>query len=120
MIDFLDMNSAVLIEDLANPAIANPPALSGCQIAHHAMSDLLIIGYLERLQIGEVIPTVPAVPVVEFRSYLATVRTRFVNARVPDIIAGGDVFIASFDRALRLAWDKGTGTALGNCISDAL
>lgn len=68
-------------------AIAYPAALLGYDYAHQAMSDPLISGFLERLQIDEVIPTVPVVPGVEFRRYLETVKTRFANTRVADTIA---------------------------------
>lgn len=68
-------------------AIAYPAALLGYEYAHQAMSDPLIRGFLERLQIDEVIPTVPAVPGVEFKRYLDTVKARFANTRVADTIA---------------------------------
>lgn len=67
-------------------AIAYPAALLGYDFVHQAISDPLIRGFLERLQTEEVIPTVPAVPGVEFDRYFATVKTRFANARVADTI----------------------------------
>ncbi len=68
-------------------AIAYPSALLGLTYAHEAMTDPLVSGYLRRLQVSEIMPTVPPVPGVDTADYFATVERRFANSAVADTIA---------------------------------
>ena len=67
-------------------AIAYPAALMGIEFVHDAMAEPLVSGFLTRLETTEIIPTVPAVPGVDFLTYLDKVRERFSNAAVADTI----------------------------------
>lgn len=67
-------------------AIAYPAALMGYHFVHDAMADPLIDGFLAKLETSEIIPTVPAVPGVDFLKYLDKVRERFSNTAVGDTI----------------------------------
>lgn len=66
--------------------IAYPSALLGLTYAHQAMANPLIRDYLHRLQITEIIPTVPPVSGVDIEGYLASVKQRFANSAVADTI----------------------------------
>ncbi|MBO6892546.1 MAG: mannitol dehydrogenase family protein [Roseibium sp.] len=67
-------------------AIAYPAALLGHHFVHDAMADPLIRAYLRKLELDEILPTVPEIPGVDFETYLATVLQRFSNAAVGDTI----------------------------------
>ncbi|WP_136659800.1 mannitol dehydrogenase family protein [Nitratireductor sp. XY-223] len=67
-------------------AIAYPAALLGLVYAHDAMAHPLISAYLEKLELEEIIPTVPPIEGVNFRKYLAAVVERFSNPAVRDTV----------------------------------
>jgi mannitol 2-dehydrogenase len=67
-------------------AIAYPSALLGLTYVHQAMANPLVSAFLRKLQFAEIIPTVPAVPGVDFETYFATVERRFANDQVADTI----------------------------------
>lgn len=67
-------------------AIAYAAALFGLKYAHDAMNSSLIRGFLDRLEIDEIIPTVPPVPGVEFGSYFEITKSRFANPEIGDTI----------------------------------
>lgn len=67
-------------------AIAYPAALLGIHFVHDAMAEPSITGFLSKLESTEIIPTVPAVPGVNFHQYLEQVVERFSNKEVGDTI----------------------------------
>ncbi len=67
-------------------AIAYPAALMGIDYVHEAMAEPLIVGFLNRLEEHEIIPTVPPVDGVDFDAYFETVKQRFSNPTVGDTI----------------------------------
>ncbi|MEL6872718.1 MAG: mannitol dehydrogenase family protein, partial [Pseudomonadota bacterium] len=67
-------------------AIAYPAALMSYELVHEAMGATLIRAFLEKLQRSEIIPTVPAIPGVDFGAYFATIIERFSNSAVRDTI----------------------------------
>lgn len=67
-------------------AIAYPAALMGIHFVHDAMVEPCITGFLSKLENTEIIPTVPAVPGVNFYKYLEQVVERFSNKEVGDTI----------------------------------
>ncbi len=67
-------------------AIAYPAALLGIHFVHDAMADTLISGFLNKLITDEVIPTVPAIPGIDFAAYFENVVERFSNAVVGDTV----------------------------------
>ncbi len=66
--------------------IAYPSALMGYHFVHDGMADPLVNGFLAKLEVSEIIPTVPSVPGVNFMDYLAKVSERFSNSAVGDTI----------------------------------
>ncbi|PCI04153.1 MAG: mannitol dehydrogenase [Hyphomicrobiales bacterium] len=68
-------------------AIAYPAALLGIRYVHDAMADADIYGFLQTLEIDEIIPIVPPVPGVNFQTYLESIQERFSNAAVGDTIS---------------------------------
>lgn len=68
-------------------AIAYPAALLGLEFAHDAMAHPLISAYLEKLELEEIIPTVPPIGGVDFNDYLSAVVERFLNPAVRDTVA---------------------------------
>lgn len=70
----------------SHAAIAYPAALLGIHFVHEAMAHPAISAFLHKLAVDEIIPTVPAVPGVDFDDYLANVETRFSNPKVGDTI----------------------------------
>ncbi|MFK8033849.1 MAG: mannitol dehydrogenase family protein [Hyphomicrobiales bacterium] len=67
-------------------AIAYPAALMGIHFVHDAMAEPCITGFLSKLENDEIIPTVPAVPGMNFHKYLEQVMVRFSNKEVGDTI----------------------------------
>lgn len=67
-------------------AIAYPAALMGIHFVHDAMANEAIAGFLHKLAIDEIIPTVPLIPGIDFGDYLASIETRFANPKVGDTI----------------------------------
>lgn len=67
-------------------AIAYASALIGHHYVHDAMADPLIAGFLRRLTMEEILPTVPAIPGVDLAAYVELVAGRFSNAALGDTI----------------------------------
>lgn len=67
--------------------IAYSSALLGHTYAHEAMADPLVAGFLERVEVSEMIPTVPEIPGVSLRDYFRKVAERFANPALGDTIA---------------------------------
>ena len=66
--------------------IAYPAGILGIHYVHDAMSNSLIAKFLGWLLHKELIPTVPAIPGVEFEDYYTKIVERFSNAEVGDTI----------------------------------
>lgn len=62
-------------------------ALMGYHYVHEAMRDEVLRGWLRGLAISDTIPTLAALPGVDYLAYLDTVLTRFSNPAVADTIA---------------------------------
>lgn len=75
------------ILNAGHAAIAYPSALLGHTLASDAMNDPDMAAWLEAVIGREAIPTLPKIPGVDFRQYLATCAERFGNAEVGDTIA---------------------------------
>ncbi|EIM28388.1 mannitol dehydrogenase family protein [Microvirga lotononidis] len=67
-------------------AIAYPAALLGIHFVHDAMADPLVRAFLDKLEIGEIIPHVPPVPGVDLKEYYKLIANRFANPDVGDTI----------------------------------
>ncbi|AKH98978.1 mannitol-1-phosphate/altronate dehydrogenase [Hoeflea sp. IMCC20628] len=67
-------------------AIAYSSALLGHHFVHDAMADPLIAGFLNKLTVEEVLPTVPAIEGVSLTDYIAVVSKRFSNSALGDTI----------------------------------
>ncbi len=67
-------------------AIAYPSALLGHHFVHDAMADPAISAWLRALETREIIPTLPAIPGVDFAAYLDKIVERFSNPEVGDTI----------------------------------
>ncbi|MFT6897126.1 MAG: mannitol 2-dehydrogenase [Paraglaciecola sp.] len=67
-------------------AIAYPGALLGINFVHDVMADPLIGQYLKKLVTQEIIPTLPAVPGVDFNDYFTVIESRFANPEVRDTV----------------------------------
>lgn len=68
-------------------ALAYPAALLGIRFVHEAMADPLVGTFLDRLEIGEIIPAVPPVPGADLEAYWRVVARRFANPEIGDTIA---------------------------------
>lgn len=66
--------------------LAYPSGLLGIEYAHEAMQHDLIRGFLEQLQLREILPVVPPVPGVDLDVYQASVVQRFSNPAIADTI----------------------------------
>ena len=66
--------------------IAYPSGLLGIHYVHDAMANPLIAKFLNWLLHKELIPTVPAIPGVDFEAYYAKIVERFSNGEVGDTI----------------------------------
>ena len=66
--------------------LAYPAGLLGIEYAHEAMQNDLVKGFLEKVQLTEIVPTVPPVPGVELNEYQASVIQRFSNPAIGDTI----------------------------------
>ena len=66
--------------------ISYPAALMGIDHVDAAMADPLIIEYLDKLILEEVIPTLTPIEGVDFLEYFNSVKTRFSNSRIGDTI----------------------------------
>lgn len=67
-------------------AIAYPSALIGHHFVHDAMADPLIRSWLDTLERREIIPTLTAIPGVDYQAYRDKIIERFSNPRVGDTI----------------------------------
>jgi len=67
-------------------ALSFPSALMGFHYVHDAMSDALVMAYLEKTVTQEIIPTLSPVPGVDFNDYFKLIIERFSNAEVGDTI----------------------------------
>lgn len=67
-------------------AIAYPASLLGHHFVHDAMADPLIRAFLTKLEVEEILPTVPGISGVNFMDYLDTIMERFSNSAVGDTI----------------------------------
>lgn len=67
-------------------AIAYPAGLLGIHFVHDAMGDPLVRGFLDKLEMQEIIPHVPPVPGVDLNSYYQLIASRFANPDVGDTI----------------------------------
>lgn len=67
-------------------AIAYPAALLGITFVHDVMANSLIRQYLRKLVSEEIIPTLPAVPSVDFDQYFSIIESRFSNPEVRDTV----------------------------------
>jgi mannitol 2-dehydrogenase len=67
-------------------AIAYPGALLGIHYVHDAVADPQIPGFLDRLELAEIIPCVRAPAGVDLQAYYKLVVQRFSNAEVGDTI----------------------------------
>lgn len=67
-------------------AIAYASALLGHHFVHDAMTDPLISGFLHKLTIEEILPTVPHIEGVSLSRYIIVVAARFANAALGDTI----------------------------------
>tara|TARA_R110002020_G_scaffold27424_7_gene88362 strand:- start:842 stop:1756 length:915 start_codon:yes stop_codon:yes gene_type:complete len=67
-------------------AIAYSSALLGHHFVHDAMADPLIAGFLAKLTVEEILPTVPVIEGVSLTDYIALVARRFSNPALGDTI----------------------------------
>ena len=67
--------------------IAYPSALLGIHYVHEAMAHPLIAHFFHWLEHKELMPTVPAIPGVDFEAYYRKVFERFSNPAIGDTIA---------------------------------
>ncbi|MEE1655449.1 mannitol dehydrogenase family protein [Microvirga sp. CF3062] len=67
-------------------AIAYPAGLLGIHFVHEAMEDPLVRGFLDKLEMEEIIPCVPPVPGVDLQDYYRLIARRFSNPDVGDTI----------------------------------
>jgi mannitol 2-dehydrogenase len=67
-------------------AIAYPAGLLGIHFVHDAMADPLVRGFLDKLEMEEIIPHVPPVPGVDLKDYYRLIAGRFANPDVGDTI----------------------------------
>lgn len=67
-------------------AIAYSSALLGHHYVHDAMADPLIAGFLDKLTVEEILPTVPAIDGVSLTDYVTVVARRFSNSALGDTI----------------------------------
>ncbi|MDF1609241.1 mannitol dehydrogenase family protein [Hoeflea sp. YIM 152468] len=66
--------------------IAYAAALLGHHFVHEAMADPLIAGFLNKLTVEEILPTVPHIEGVNLSRYITVVAARFANAALGDTI----------------------------------
>ncbi|MBU4528131.1 MAG: mannitol dehydrogenase family protein [Hoeflea sp.] len=67
-------------------AIAYSSALLGHHFVHDAMADPLIAGFLSKLTVEEILPTVPEIEGVSLTDYVTVVASRFSNSALGDTI----------------------------------
>lgn len=64
--------------------IAYPGGLLDVEYVHEAMAHPLILGFLDKVEREEIIPSVPPVPNTDISDYYALIRERFSNPEVAD------------------------------------
>ena len=64
--------------------IAYPGGLMGIEYVHEAMSNPLILGFLNKVEIDEIIPHIPPVPGTNLGDYYRQIVERFSNPEVAD------------------------------------
>ena len=67
-------------------AIAYPAGLMDIHFVHEGMENALVRGFLKKLHVDEIIPTVPPVPGTSLEDYRALIEKRFSNPKVGDTI----------------------------------
>lgn len=67
-------------------AIAYPAGLLDIHFVHEAMEAPLVSAFLNRLEIEEILPTVPPVPGTSLTDYLELIETRFANPKIGDTV----------------------------------
>ncbi|MBS3650297.1 mannitol dehydrogenase family protein [Pseudaminobacter sp. 19-2017] len=67
-------------------AIAYPAGLMDIHFVHEAMQHELVRGYLEKLHLTEIMPTVPPVPDTDLEAYRQLIVQRFSNPKIGDTI----------------------------------
>ena len=66
--------------------IAYPAALMDIHFVHEAMEDQLVMGFLDKIEQDEIIPTVPPVPDTDIHDYFKLIVRRFSNPKIGDTI----------------------------------
>lgn len=66
--------------------IAYPGGLLGVHYVHEAMQHPLIHGFFEKVELEEIVPTVPPVPNTDTREYYKLIERRFSNPKIGDTI----------------------------------
>lgn len=66
--------------------LAYPAGLLGIEYAHEALQNELVRGFLEKVQLNEILPVVPPVPGVDLQEYQSSVIRRFANPAIADTI----------------------------------
>lgn len=66
--------------------IAYPAGLMDVHFVHEAMEEPLIVDFLKKVEIEEIIPIVPPVPDTDLNAYFAKVQHRFANPKIGDTI----------------------------------
>jgi mannitol 2-dehydrogenase len=67
-------------------AIAYPSGLMDIHFVHEGMENPLVRGFLKKLHVEEIIPTVPSVPGASLEDYRALIERRFSNPKIGDTI----------------------------------
>jgi mannitol 2-dehydrogenase len=66
--------------------IAYPAGLLGVHYVHDAMADDLLRSFLARIELQEIVPTVPPVPNTDLRDYFRLIERRFANPKIGDTV----------------------------------
>jgi mannitol 2-dehydrogenase len=66
--------------------IAYPAALMDIHFVHEAMENLLVSGFLAKIEQDEIIPSVPPVPDTDIQDYFKLIARRFSNPKIGDTI----------------------------------
>jgi mannitol 2-dehydrogenase len=66
--------------------IAYPAALMDIHFVHEAMENKLVSGFLSKIELDEIIPTVPPVPDTDIHDYFKLIIRRFSNPKIGDTI----------------------------------
>ncbi len=66
--------------------IAYPAGLLDIEFVSQAMQHPLIVGFLDKIENQEIIPTVPSVPGTDLQGYYSLISARFANPKIADTI----------------------------------